>query len=493
MRIVIAAFASLVEMAPLRYRRILQKPLKLTDEAWEFTVLDLPPATTCDGEGYMKSCGLTANKTESNLVLSLTRIPPNRAISIRPLSDFIHVTCADFRLHLDDSQPATFRESSDYLARFLKRGLILNGVQYSFYGHSNSQLKGRSCFLMVGKQAEVDREVEKLGDFTKMKTVAKKAKRIGLLFSTAQRVMDVDPSRCKDIADVEREDYIFTDGCGNISPSLAKLLVRKKPILFRNKRYMPSVFQIRYRGYKGVVVLEPKMQSPTWLELRKSMRKFSGGNDHSFSVVEYSKPYTYGYLNDETTLLLHALGIKREILESKQEDHLNFLDKASQNSRFAFRFLNSIGSFELAERVLLQGLDTVRSQVLKLVDQEHGKMLNKRNEYKCRILIPQSRLLFGVCDPYGVLQEGQCFVAPTHDDNGVASALIGTWILVARNPCLHPGDLQKLRVVARKELAHLVDCIVFPTNGRRPAADMMSGGDLDGDTCKLFVSIRNSC
>ena len=49
---------------------------------------------------------------------------------------------------------------------------------------------------------------------------------------------------------------------------------------------------------------------------------------------------------------------------------------------------------------------------------------------------------------------------------------------------LHPGDLQKFKVVAKDELAHLVDCIVFPTRGKRPAADLMSGGDLDGDTCK---------
>jgi regulator of nonsense transcripts 1 len=51
-----------------------------------------------------------------------------------------------------------------------------------------------------------------------------------------------------------------------------------------------------------------------------------------------------------------------------------------------------------------------------------------------------------------------------------------------------PGDLQKFKVVERPELAHLVDCIVFSAQGKRPAADMMSGGDLDGDTCRLQFS-----
>jgi hypothetical protein len=60
----------------------------------------------------------------------------------------------------------------------------------------------------------------------------------------------------------------------------------------------------------------------------------------------------------------------------------------------------------------------------------------------------------------------------------------GCEVLVTRNPCLHPGDLRKLRAVDKPELVHLTDCIIFPVKGKRPAADQMSGGDLDGDKCK---------
>lgn len=276
-------------MALSKYHKVLQEHLKLDDGRWEYHVPDLPRSSDGDRAGYVKSCSLNANSTKQNIILSYIKISPNRATSEQPLSAFVHVSCPDFRLHTQDGTPATFRESSEYISRFLKHGLVLNGTKYSFYGHSNSQLKSRSCFLMVGSQNEVDRKVESLGDFSKMKTVAKKAKRIGLLFSTAYTVVNIDPARCKDIADIERDEYIFTDGCGNISPNLAKLLAQKKPILYRNKRYHPSVFQIRYRGYKGVVILEPKLDPSTWLEFRKSMRKFAGGNDHSFAVVEYSK------------------------------------------------------------------------------------------------------------------------------------------------------------------------------------------------------------
>jgi len=44
--------------------------------------------------------------------------------------------------------------------------------------------------------------VESLGDFSKIKTVGKKAKRIGLLFSSAPAIMDVPDGRYEDIDDV---------------------------------------------------------------------------------------------------------------------------------------------------------------------------------------------------------------------------------------------------------------------------------------------------
>ncbi|KAF8849897.1 RdRP-domain-containing protein [Acephala macrosclerotiorum] len=132
----------------------------------------------------------------------------------------------------------------------------------------------------------------------------------------------------------------------------------------------------------------------------------------------------------------------------------------------------------------MDSIESVQPTITKLVNAEYDRMLNKRDEQRCRILIPKSRLLFGICDAWDVLKEGECAVKITMDGDGQPRALKGMEILVTRNPCLHPGDLQKFKVVERDELAHLVDCIVFPTRGRRPAADLMSGGDLDGDTCK---------
>ena len=194
-----------------------------------------------------------------------------------------------------------------------------------------------------------------------------------------------------------------------------------------------------------------------------------------------SQPYSYGYLNDEVILLLHSLGISSQVLLRKQKLYFDYLNQAKDDPQIAFCFLSSLSQMELAENVLLDGVETVSATLRKYLNQEYDKMINKRDEQKCRILVPKSRLLFGICDPYGVLKPGECFVRITQEQGGgLPSTLTGIEILVTRNPCLHPGDLRKIKAVNRPELTHLTDCIVFSTKGKRPAADTMSGGDLDG-------------
>ena len=183
-------------------------------------------------------------------------------------------------------------------------------------------------------------------------------------------------------------------------------------------------------------------------------------------------------------LLLQSLSIPNDVLLRKQEEYLEFLSAAHADVRFAFQFLTYTNNMELAERLLLEGIDPIQRQISSLVTQEYSKLINPRAVRKCRIMIPQSRLLFGVCDPLGILRQGECTVKVTLEGDGHPKALDGMEILVMRNPCLHPGDLQKFKVVAKPELAHLVDCIIFPVRGKRPSADMMSGGDLDGDNCE---------
>jgi hypothetical protein len=188
--------------------------------------------------------------------------------------------------HTKSGTPA---ETADYIFRLLKTGLILNGTPYHFFGHSNSQLKSRSCFMFAASKSAISAKVEALGDFSKIRSVSKKAKRIGLLFAPAEHVMKLEPDCVEDINDVERNGYIFTDGCGLISKSLARTSAKTLKSVYRNTRYLPSVYQIRYRGYKGVLTLDPRLTGKILAQFRLSMRKFEEAKDYSFGVIENSK------------------------------------------------------------------------------------------------------------------------------------------------------------------------------------------------------------
>lgn len=182
--------------------------------------------------------------------------------------------------------------------------------------------------------------------------------------------------------------------------------------------------------------------------------------------------------------MLSSLGIKSSVFARKQAEYFSFLEQSRVDHRCAFRLLSSLGLAKEAERLLIEGWEKLNKTVRKTIAQEYGKMLNKRDEQKTRILIPKSRLLFGVCDQCDTLKPDECFLRVTLDEFGTPVTIVGVNVLVSRNPCLHPGDLRKLKAVDRAELHHLTDCVVFSTQGRRPTADLMSGGDLDGDTCK---------
>ncbi|KAG8960959.1 hypothetical protein FRC03_005942 [Tulasnella sp. 419] len=141
-----------------------------------------------------------------------------------------------------------------------------------------------------------------------------------------------------------------------------------------------------------------------------------------------------------------------------------------------------MGKHELVERLYLDGIED--REVRKGIAASQNKEIKdfKKEETgkdRVRMLIPQSRLLFGVCDPYKVLRPGEVHVRITTRTG--ATTLKAVDVMVIRNPCLHPGDLLKLRATDHPQLSHLVDCVVFSSVGKRPAPSMSSGGDLDGD------------
>lgn len=93
--------------------------------------------------------------------------------------------------------------------------------------------------------------------------------------------------------DSEGNPYCFSDGCGVISPVFAKIIADELDI-----PYVPSAFQIRYAGYKGMVsvdFLDKRLignGGDYYACLRHSQKKFdvSDKSPLDFDIAQWSGP-----------------------------------------------------------------------------------------------------------------------------------------------------------------------------------------------------------
>ena len=121
---------------------------------------------------------------------------------------------------------------------------------------------------------------------------------------------------------------------------------------------------------------------------------------------------------------------------------------------------------------------------------------------KSRIFVGKGRILMGTIDETGLLKSDQVFIQCSIDTTTIDSFefyneiekskrtgyfIVKSKVIVAKNPCMHPGDVRILNAVYLPQLEHMVDCIVFPRQGKRPITNMCSGSDLDGEVIFYFL------
>jgi regulator of nonsense transcripts 1 len=175
-------------MAPYTLR---ENALK-DDDTWNFTVPQNVLQISSKRSGlYGKLLSFSSNSETSTtrITLQMQKFPENRIIRSDDPSKFILVSFGTNSLRWPET---TLRATADYISRMMKAGLFLNGVQYRFYHHSNSQLvgsissiqivrsltsiqRGRSCYMrQANTDAELDDRIYQLGDFGRIMNVAKR-------------------------------------------------------------------------------------------------------------------------------------------------------------------------------------------------------------------------------------------------------------------------------------------------------------------------------
>ncbi|CAG8483906.1 5460_t:CDS:2 [Diversispora eburnea] len=427
---------------------------------------------------------LTLVFTASEVKFSHQIQPNNRVIqSTNPEK----VLMADFQKLRFENQA-----SSDYIIRILTNGIIINEKRYHYVGQSNSHIKQRKCLLLQADDPrEIQRFLDGFGDWSKFKSVAKLAKRIGLLFSSGDKAFNLPTERYKIIDDIERNDFCFTDGCGFVSKDTIKRITSNLKLVFRENRLYPSVIQIRYQGFKGILLLGNHLSKKISCEFRKSMNKFNYRGPDDFFITGYSKPYTFGRLNTQTIMLLSALKVPDDVFVKKQAEHFARLDLMLTDLSIAFEYLLTNGQVDLAGKLFENGFtEEVNCYLKKSFKQERETSLKPKRgpdggfQEKLRLIVEKSRIVYGACDPTPtyVLRENECFFRPTIQNK--PTTILGP-IFCVRNPCYHAGDIVVLNAVDIPECKNIVDVLVFSVNGDVPAAHRSAGGDLDGD--KFFV------
>ncbi|CAL2030215.1 unnamed protein product [Caenorhabditis brenneri] len=430
--------------------------------------------------------------------------------------------------------------------KFFREGVRVANRDFGFLGCSNSQMRDSGAYFMLkATPGQLERFYKKyprhtreqllsykplidevrlnLGKFSEVENVPKMIARMGQCF-TQSRLTGVALERknyCK-IFDYEggknskKAAYTFSDGVGMMSCRFAKIMAQS----MNYDRSVPSCFQIRFRGNKGVIAMEPQLDDlRNWsirhqlddlipeikVAFRPSQIKFQAKHIEGDQIemvkpagpvpVSLNKPLIniLDQVSEMQGVLCHKRMVSR--IEELMDRQVQSFAKQMNDETYCRNRLK-----EFPRRVDIDYLRTTwgftlsREPFFRSLIKASIKFSITKQLRKEQIPIPKElgRTLFGVVDETGRLQYGQVFVQYSSNilnkhpvrlaDQSVQNGVVVTGpILISKNPCIVPGDVRIFEAVDIPELHHMCDVVVFPQSGPRPHPDEMAGSDLDGD------------
>lgn len=290
------------------------------------------------------------------------------------------------------------------------------------------------------------------------------------------RLEEVD--HCDDI--ISPSGNVMTDGCSPISVDLAKDIWRslqkgkRRPAKLRN---VPSAFQFRLGGAKGMVVQDPTIRGKL-VRLRPSQTKFISEN-LTFDVQSTSARPKAMFLNRPLIVLMEFLGVNTQRIITLQNDSISRAQSVRSSSIDASKVIQQYGmgaSFHLPS--LFSNLSNIlhldvgnteepreessgwTSQLIENTLHCIETHILRELKYRAHIEVPGSYTLLGVSDEMGCLREGEIFATVFDERTGLHKHITGD-VAITRSPQIHPGDMQLVTAVRRPELEHLKNVVVF--------------------------------
>ncbi|KAK0484002.1 RNA dependent RNA polymerase-domain-containing protein [Armillaria novae-zelandiae] len=420
----------------------------------------------------------------------------------------------------------------------LKEGFVLGGRRFEFLAYSSSALREHAVwFINPFRYQDPDTKDisyvtaeyirSSIGNFegTKLMTQPSKwAARIGQAFTATDPSVKVKREEWTEMPDMGTEEnlakgqYIHTDGAGTISKSLGDEIWA---CLCKGRRdhgesaVQPSVYQIRFLGYKGVVAVDPELDhdpNGIRMKLRPSMRKFENTqlNEADIEIARaFDRPNT-SYLNRPLVMIMEDKQVRRDSLQELQDNAVAdtmIIDDSIKDFNSILR-AHSLGSqYRLSyilDKISTLGFDiqaqgrtpSIDTPFLKQIRQVAKIDVLREIKHQSRIPIPGSYLLVGIPDEGPAYEQNGYENVFTLKQNEIYACVQKRpedepeWILgpctISRSPVVHPGDIQQVIGVKPRgnmfcAFAHIRNAVVLPSVGERSLASKLGGGDLDGD------------
>ncbi|KAF2271207.1 RdRP-domain-containing protein [Lojkania enalia] len=415
---------------------------------------------------------------------------------------FLRVKFSDEKTEgrLNYTSDGRFDEPFNRILRAMANGIVVAGRLYVFLAYGNSQFRENGAYFYAPTNFLSAAEIRsQMGTFDHIKTVAKWGARLGQCFSST-RALSYNANIVK-IPDITRNNYTFTDGVGKISRFLAQMAA--KDLGLQNPfDDPPSLYQFRLAGCKGVLALDPKLMGCE-VHIRESQYKFEE-KSHGLEIIRASA-FATACFNRQLIIVLSTLGVPDKVFKMKQQEMVNYLERAMTEESVALERLQRNIDFNqttlaMAAMILNGFMDRKDPFMMSLLQLWRAFNIKHLKE-KARIVIEQGAFVLGCVDEYQVLlghfNDPQSSPDATREEKletlpeiflqisdsekkGSYKVITGVCI-IARNPSLHPGDLRVVSAVDKPELRHLKNVLVLPSTGDRDLANMCSGGDLDGD------------
>ena len=440
-----------------------------------------------------------------NLVVTPTRhvflpsLPIAGSRLSRMISDKFSLIVVSFRdeyLNKSENDPGIHQKVKDCWIN----GIEICGRKIFPLCSSASQLRENKAFFVNAESHQQVDEIRKLiiPDSSRFKSSAKYLSRLGLFCTSDQPAGIVAADMLEKIDDERAQDgSLVTDGSGYVKQSLAdKLFVEAKIV------GSPSAIQFRYAGLKGVLTVLPdshnvfaKCNKP--ILYRESQQKFESTHEE-MGIVKVAKTHEV-YLNRESITLLEGLYLCNEGMQNIWNfpttliGHLeNYLDETSkilENKDNAKEELSNYIDQDVLEKISDSFNDIV-------IEPFFFRLLRCAHKIKvsdlCRrsnLPIKDGCLVMGIPDYSGKLETDQVFLQICKD--GGNPLIVTGDVLIYRNPCLHPGDLRKVKAVDISELHYSKNVLILPgSNSNYSLAASCSGGDLDGDQFSVIWDKR---